>query len=138
LVNTSTATIDGKCSALWQKNLGPDLDSGEPLFGETRSIPLPRLKWNGLPASDSSPPPPKGGDVASKTRNENCSLAGQVTAFWNSFGSPWCHDGTPNGSECRPASNPEDPTLYCDPNGRECPATLTDPEPFTYLYYRWV
>jgi RHS repeat-associated protein len=137
LVNTSQETVDGVCKAAWQKNMGPPAGSTEPVFGAAKEVTLPRLKWHGLPFGQ-DPPPPEGSPTASAARGEKCSLAGQVTSFWNSVAGGGCHDGIPGSpTACHPAIDPNDETLYCDPGGRECPAGGT-PDPRTYLYYRWL
>lgn len=139
LTNTSTETFNGECSATWGKNVNPPAGSSNVVFTGGGTISLPRLKWHGQPVQWSGPPPQDGGTTAEDDRGETCSLAGQVTAFWNSQGGSICHNGLPGGAACREATNLDDRTLYCDPNGRECPAASSVPvSEHTYLHYRWL
>lgn len=138
LFMASDGTSDGVCKAAWQENVGPPEGSTQPRFDAIHTIMLPQLKWHG-PTSGSNPPPLAGGSRADASRGERCSLSGQVTAFWNSVDVPICHNGQPGGDQCRTATNEDDPSLYCDPNGRECPASQSVPRSkHTYLHYRWV
>ena len=132
LVNSSSETGDGVCRATWQRNGGP---GATPQFVAAGEIVLPRLKWGGT-----TNPPPQAGSVTAAPGEEKCSLAGQVTTFWNSTDGGGCHDGLPFApTACHAASDPDDLTEYCDPNGRQCPAGLSgNTANRTNLYYRWL
>ena len=129
-VQNASATVNGvtSCHASWQRNIpgashfGPAQDL---TFGPPSNSRLPMLRWQGV--ADQSPNGSTQADPG-YPHYEGCALNGQVTAFHNShpnFG--LCHDST---TVCTPDT-------YC-PDGNVCPGPGNDPNPRTYLAYRWM
>lgn len=130
-VFNASGTTNGvtSCKAYWQRNVpGGGFAAEKPLtWGNGTNERMPMLRWNG-PGSFQVP---GGSAEAGAELLEGCALNGQVTAFKNSHPNPGaCHDAdqtpcTVNG--------------FC-PDGRTCPyhETSHNPNPRTYLAYRWM
>jgi len=138
LTNTSEIGSFTSCTASWQRNQGLN-GSGALTFGTPPgggAITLPRLKWGSGNPNQAGAAARRGLSDPPSTW-EGCSLNGQMTTYFNSAPSTFCHDGNSCYSSTTPGKTGQ---LFCGSAGTKCPpeAKVGTGDYRTYLAYRWL